>query len=203
MRHDIQSEGFGLRVRPVQMEDAPFIVWLRGLEHVRGRVGDSAVSVASQEAWLERYFEREGDYYFIVETLRGIPLGTHGIYDLVGTAAEKGRHIIRPEVIAGVPAATLVTDIGFERLGLTDMRSNCVATNIPVRSLHLKTGFKQVGVLPAAQIINGQPVDLLQFLLTPSDWARVRPKVLPLAQLAGNGVLEWEKTQVGVRQPWQ
>src|ERR1700679_3747895 len=112
MRHDIQSEGFGMRVRPVRMEDAAFIIWLRNLEHVRGRVGDSATSLAAQKAWMERYFERAGDYYFIVETGDGIPVGTHGLYDLEGTAAEKGRHVIRPEVIAGVPAATLVTDIG-------------------------------------------------------------------------------------------
>jgi RimJ/RimL family protein N-acetyltransferase len=202
MRHDIQFEGFGMRVRPVRMEDAAFIVWLRNLEHVRGRVGDSAGSVAAQEAWLERYFEREGDYYFTVETQGGIPLGTHGIYDLVGTTAVKGRHIIRPEVYAGVPAGTLATDIGFERLGLTEMRSTCVSTNRQVRSLHLKTGFREVGILRAAQMIEGRPADLLQFLLTPEEWKQARPKLIPLAELAGKKVLEWEKTQINVTQPW-
>jgi RimJ/RimL family protein N-acetyltransferase len=202
MRHDIQSKGFGVRVRPVRMQDAAFIVWLRNLEHVRGRVGDSAGSVAAQQAWLERYFEREGDYYFIVETLGGIPLGTHGIYDLVGMAAEKGRHVIRPEVYAGVPAAILVTDIGFERLGLTEMRSNCVSTNRPVRSLHLKSGFREVGILRAAQMIEGRPTDLLQFLLTPQEWVEARPKLVPLAELAGKELLKWEETQRDVTQPW-
>jgi len=79
MQHDIQIEGFGVRLRPVRMEDAPFIVWLRNLEHARGRVGDSASTQQSQETWLQAYFQRAGDYYFIVETPGGIPVGTLAI----------------------------------------------------------------------------------------------------------------------------
>ena len=54
-----------MRLRPVRLEDAAFIVWLRNQEHVKGRVGDSATDVAGQEAWLKKYFTRAGDYYFI------------------------------------------------------------------------------------------------------------------------------------------
>jgi RimJ/RimL family protein N-acetyltransferase len=202
MRHSLKIEGFGVRLRPVRMEDAAFIVWLRNLEYVRGKVGDSATSLAGQVAWLKKYFEREGDYYFIVETPGGIPLGTHGIYDVQGTSAEKGRHIIRPETMAGVPAGLLATDLGFGQLGMSELRATCVSTNVTVRSLHRRSGFKQVGILRAGQTINGQPVDLVQFLLTPEDWAGVRDSLLPLARLAGNLVLEWEKAQAAGNQPW-
>jgi RimJ/RimL family protein N-acetyltransferase len=44
-----------------------------------------------------------------------------------------------------VPAAMLATDIAFERLGLRELRSTCVSNNTKVRSLHLKSGFKEVG----------------------------------------------------------
>jgi len=202
MQHSFQVEDFGVRLRPVRMEDAAFIVWLRSLDYVRGNVGDSAASLAGQEAWLEKYFEREGDYYFIVESPGGIALGTHGIYDVRGTSAEKGRHIIRPEAMAGVPAALLATDLGFGPLGMTELRATCVSTNVAVHSLHRRTGFKDVGIIRAAQIINGRPVDLMQFLLTPEDWARVREPLVPLARLAGTRVLEWEKTQTAGSQPW-
>ena len=60
-----------MRLRPVRIEDAAFIVWLRNLDFVKGNVGDSATDVATQEAWLRAYFEREGDYYFIVESSGG------------------------------------------------------------------------------------------------------------------------------------
>ena len=42
MHHELQMERFGVRPRPVRMEGAPFIVWLGNLDHVNGRVGDSA-----------------------------------------------------------------------------------------------------------------------------------------------------------------
>lgn len=203
MRHDIYLEGFNLRLRPVQMEDAAFIVWLRNLDFVKGKVGDSAADVVGQKAWLKAYFEREGDYYFIVETLGAIPMGTHGLYDLSGTSAEKGRHIIRPEVMAGLPNEILMMDLAFNRLGLSELRSNHVATNRNLYSLHRKCGFKQVGIKRAAQIVGGSPVDLVQYILTADDWAKVCDRLLPLARLAGKQVLDWNNTQSGQRQSWE
>jgi len=186
----------------VRMDDAAFIVWLRNLDYVKGTVGDSAKDVTTQEAWLRAYFEREGDYYFISETLSGLPMGTHGIYDVTRTSAEKGRQIMRPDVMAGVPTAVMATDLAFGILGLSELRSTCVSTNLTVYSLHRKSGFKEVGITRAAQIIDGKPVDLIQFLLTAEDWTKVRVRLLPLARLAGAQVLEWEKTQLGKSQPW-
>ena len=203
MRHDIHLEGFNLRLRPVRIDDAAFIVWLRNLDYVRGNVGDSATDVASQEAWLRNYFEREGDYYFIVESLGGIPLGTHGLYNVTRTSAEKGRHIIRAEVMAGVPAGILTTELAFGGMRLRELRVKMVATNVAVQSLHRKSGFKQVGIVPAAQRIAGQPVDMVEFRITADDWFKVRESQLPLARVAGAQVLEWEKTQSGKRQPWE
>jgi len=203
MRHSLHAENFGVRLRPVQMNDAAFIVWLRNQDYVKGRVGDSATDVAAQEVWLKKYFEREGDYYFIAETPGGIPLGTHGIYDVQGTSAEKGRQIIRAEVMgAGVPAAILVTDLAFGQLGLTELRSNSVSTNFNVHSLHRKFGFRPAGNVRAARIIDGQPVDLLQFLLTAEDWFNVRDRLMPLADVARKLVREWEKTPSARNQPW-
>jgi len=77
-----------------------------------------------------------------------------------------------------------------------------VATNVAVQSLHRKSGFKQVGILPAAQMIAGKPVDMVEFLITAEDWFKVREGQLPLARVAGAQVLDWEKTQLGKRQPW-
>lgn len=193
MQHSLQIEGFGVRLRPVRLDDAAFIVWLRNLDYVKGQVGDSATDVAGQEAWLKNYFKREGDYYFIAETPGGIPLGTHGIYDVRGASAEKGRHVMRPEVMAGIPAAMLATDLAFGRLGMTELRATSVSTNVAVHSLHRKCGFKQLGIARAAQIIDGKPVDLVQFLLAPEDWNKARERLLPLAQYAETHIIQWEK----------
>jgi RimJ/RimL family protein N-acetyltransferase len=196
MKHTVQAEGYGIRLRPVEMEDATFIVWLRNLEHARGRVGDSAADAPAQEAWLKEYFQRRGDYYFILETPGKIPVGAYGIYNLVGASAESGRWVIRPDVPAAIPCAIVAFDqIAFDRLGLTELRVKTVSTNQPVLSLNRKLGFRQTRVERSAQIIGGAPVDLVHFLLEKKDWPPVRDRLLPLARIAERQVLEWEVAQ--------
>src|SRR5262249_51659121 len=150
--------------RPVRLEDSAFIVWLRNLGHAKGRVGDSATDTASQENWLRTYFKREGDYYFIIETDGGLPVGAYGIYDIKDGSGESGRWIIRTDVPAAIPSAMLAFEIAFNQLKLRELRVSTVSTNQTVLSLNKKFGFRQIGVEPAAQIINGQPADLVRFL---------------------------------------
>jgi RimJ/RimL family protein N-acetyltransferase len=195
MRHSIHREAFGVRLRPVREDDAAFIVWLRNLDHAVGRVGDSATDITSQQTWLKAYFERAGDYYFIIETLAGLPVGAYGIYDVADFSAEGGRWIIRRDVPAAIPSAVAIFGIAFEDLGLRELRVRTVSTNQPVLSLNLKFGFHQTGIEPAAQIIGGKAVDLVRFALTPADWARARERVVPLARLAETQVREWERAQ--------
>lgn len=195
MRHSLHVEGFGVRLRPVQVADATFIVWLRNLDHVLGKVGDSACDLAGQQAWLHAYFTREGDYYFIVETLGGIPVGTHGVYDVIGTSAEHGRFIMRPEVPAAMPCLMNSFDLAFGPMGLTELRCTVVSTNQAVLSLHQKLGCRQIKIEPGGRVIGGKPVDMVHFVLLPEDWAKVRERFLPLTRLAEKGVREWEQAQ--------
>jgi RimJ/RimL family protein N-acetyltransferase len=195
MEHNLQAEGFSIRLRPVRLADAAFIVWLRGQEHAKGKVGDSARDTLTQENWLGAYFNRPGDYYFIIETVGGISVGTYGIYDVTGNSAESGRWITHPEVPAAIPSAIVAFEIAFDRLGLDELRVKTVSTNHSVLSLNRKFGFRQTRVEPAAQIIGGRPVDQIHFLLQKQDWPKVRPGLLPLARLAETQVREWERAQ--------
>ena len=195
MRHTLQAEGFGVRLRPVRMDDASFIVWLRHLDHAKGRVGDSATDAAAQERWLKAYFDRQGDYYFIIETLGGIPVGAYGIYDMVGASAESGRWIIRPELPAAIPSAIQAFEIAFERLALRQLRTKTVSTNHAVLSLNRKFGFRQTRVETASQVIGGRSVDQVHFLLKAKDWPPIREVLVPLARLAEKQVQEWEQGQ--------
>ena len=195
MEHTLKAEGFGVRLRPVRMEDAAFIAWLRNLEHVKGRVGDTSSDTAAQEAWLKIYFKREGDYYFIVETAGGIAVGAYGIYDVDAGSAESGRWVIQPEVPAAIPSAMLAFDLAFGDLRLKELRVTTVSTNQPVLSLNRRFGFTEVGVDRGAQVIGGKPVDLVRFLLKAGEWAKPREKMLPLARVAETHVRDWEQTQ--------
>jgi len=204
MRHSLHAEGFGVRLRPVQMNDAAFIVWLRHQDYVKGRVGDSAPDAAGQQKWLETYFQRAGDCYFMVETTGGIPLGTNGLYEISGKNAEWGRYIVRPEIPAALPSAILIFDLAFEKLELHELLARCVSTNLTVHSLVKKCGFRQTETKFASQDIGGRPVDMVHFVLKAGDWPGCRRRLLPLAEFAETQIKEWEKhnhdagTAVGV-----
>jgi RimJ/RimL family protein N-acetyltransferase len=193
MNHTIVTEGFGVRIRPVKMEDASYLVWLRHLEHAKGKVGDSAMDVRGQEEWLREYFKREGDYYFMIETPCGIPMGSFGIYDMVGKSAEFGRWIIAPESPAAIPGAILGIDIGFETLGLQQLRTKVVLTNRRVIQLERRVGFKETNHEPSIQIIGGKPAPLVHMALNAEDWFRNRPKLKAAAVIMSVHVAEWEQ----------
>jgi RimJ/RimL family protein N-acetyltransferase len=195
MQHALQSEGFGVRLRPVRLEDAAFIVWLRNLQHAKGRIGDSAADDASQEAWLRTYFDRQDDYYFVIETLGGIAVGTYGLWDFKEGSAESGRWVTRPEVPAAIGSAILGLDLAFETLGLKEIRVKTVTTNAPVLSLNRKFGMKQTFVEANSQMIGGKMVAQVHFVLSPQDWKAARERLLPLARLAERQVLEWEQEE--------
>jgi RimJ/RimL family protein N-acetyltransferase len=195
MRHSIQAEGFGVRLRPVTVEDAAFIVWLRNLEHVKGKIGDSATNVAAQQAWLQSYFERADDYYFVIETAGGIPVGTHSLYNIAEGRAELGRWVIRPGVQAAVPSHMVAFEIAFNRLGLRALRNATVASNLPVLSISRRFGFEAIGLERGGRRIGGKLVDMMCFVLTAEKWAVTRPGLVAKAQLAGRLVLEWEQAR--------
>jgi RimJ/RimL family protein N-acetyltransferase len=195
MQHSWKAEGFGVRIRPVSLEDAAFIVWLRNLEHTKGKLGDSATGVADQEAWLRTYFLREDDCYFITETLGGRPLGTHGLYNIADGSGEAGRLIIRPDVPAAVPTSFITFDLAFGEMGFKELRGTSVSTNKKVHSYVHKFGFRQTSVETGAKLIAGQPVDIVHFAMTAEEWAKNRAGVLPIARYAEKQILAWEKLQ--------
>jgi RimJ/RimL family protein N-acetyltransferase len=200
MRHSFVAEGFGVRLRPVQLEDAEFIVWLRHLERVQGKLGDSASDVESQKAWLRTYFEREGDYYFLVETLSGIPLGTHGVYGVHGTSAEAGRLIIRTEAPAAVPTSFVTFDLAFDKMGFTEMRGTSIASNVKVHSYVEKFGFRKVRLESGGRVIAGEPVDIVHFAMSAAEWAQNRSRVMPMARYAEAQVRAWDRKQAELRE---
>lgn len=180
----------------MRAEDASFIVWLRGLHHAKGRIGDTTPDIAGQSAWLQTYFERPGDYYFIIETERGIPIGTQGVYDIRGTSAEVGRWVIRPGVQAAIPSYVLILDFAFKQLGLEELRATTIVSNRGMISLNRKVGFEQFRIEPHSRIINGQPVDIVHCVLRAETWFRSREVLVPLAKVAEPLVREWEQDQL-------
>ena len=84
MKHAIQIAGPGFRLRPVELSDASFIVKVRLGEEKRNRfVHPISPDPKLQESWLREYFDRAGDYYFVIENRStGQPEGLVGLYDV-------------------------------------------------------------------------------------------------------------------------
>ena len=189
MKHSLQLEGYGLRLRPVTVGDAQFIIQLRSHPRVLGTVGDTVPDVTNQRRWIESYFERNGDYYFIVETTTGKPVGTIGIYDIVDGIGQWGRWIILPEVSAvGFSSVVLVHQVAFDVLGLTALTGSVVPTNEKVLGFHRRFGAEFTHVEPKSRCIRGEWVDMVWIRVQRVNWPGMFAKLRPLAEVAGRSL---------------
>lgn len=191
MDHSITAEGFGVRLRPVRKDDAVFIAWLRNQDCAKGHIGDTGNEEA-QHAWLEEYFKRPGDYYFIAETVAGTAVGTYGIYNVRRNRADVGRWVCRSGARAGIPSLVLAFNLAFETLALDELHIAVVSTNHRVLSFHQEMGFRQSGITPSALVIGERHVNLVHFLLDAEEWPRLLENITPLAEQAEVQVRKWE-----------
>lgn len=186
MRHDIVLEGYGVRLRPVTLEDAAFIVKLRNMPHAVGRIGDSATTAEMQKKWLEKYFSRDNDYYFIVESLSSVPLGTISVYniDFERHTAEIGRLVMAPGTRSVLAASILRNDFSFYSLGLDMLIACIVSTNKTVLSYNRKLGAEITHIAHNERIIASSPVDMVYLKLTKETWKKKRESLIQLAEQA-------------------
>lgn len=199
MNHSIVAEGYGVRIRPVRINDAGFIVWLRNLEHAKGMVGDTDMNIANQEKWLRTYLKREGDYYFVIETTCGIPVGTFGFYNLTEECAEIGRWIVWPESSAAVPSILMGIDVAIERLCVHKLKLKVVTTNARAIKIYRWIGFRETLIEPDAQIINGKPVDMMHMEMEEEEWEVGRKRLAPVALMTEVQVHKWERSSMATK----
>lgn len=224
MQHSLQAEGFGVRIRPVRLEDAAFIVWLRSLD-TNSQLGDSVGSLADQKAWLRAYFVRPDDFYFIVETLGGVPVGTHSIYDVSGRTVEAGPlgHSSGLSLFSGLNlfsgSAAITPRVrlsgGSGEVGRSIIRTE-VSAAVPASLVTFDLAFGEMGLkelrgtclstndkiashfrtLGFREVIAGQPTDFLHFATTAAEWSHNRERVFPIASYAEKQIRDWDKEQL-------
>jgi len=176
--------GHGLRLRSAGMEDADFILGLRLDASLARFLGDTAPDLDAQREWMRRQEAREGDFYFVIETLAGNPVGNVGLYDIDRQSAEWGRWIIKPGVQAAVGSVLLVFETAFEQLGLERVYSRTVEDNAQVVSFHDSCGLRRTGVEVGGVKLKGVPHNLVVHELTRAEWPAVRERMRPLARVA-------------------
>jgi RimJ/RimL family protein N-acetyltransferase len=188
VKHDLHIHGFAFGLRPITMEDAEFIIQLRGdLERSRF-LHPITLSVEAQRAYLEEYLEREGDYYFAVERHRDNSReGLAAIYnvDMQKRSAEWGRWILRPGSLASVESALRIYEAAFDYLHLDELYCRTITANEGVVSFHDRYGLTRRALLPGHFIIDQMTYDAVEHVLDRQNWPRVRQSMEPIAKKIG------------------
>lgn len=179
MLHSICLTCVRYRLRPVALEDAPFIVALRTDPLLNRFIHEISPRIEDQVAWLDRYFLRPGDYYFIVENADSAePQGTIGLYNAASdsSCAEWGRWILKGGSMAALESAWLIYEAGFSKLRLASLCSRTLAENCGVVSFHDSFGACRAAVLEQHFIIRGEPKSAIEHRVTAVEWPMLRAR---------------------------
>jgi len=181
LRHDIHVDGDVYRLRPVTEADSAFIVDLRGRN---GKyLNRGAATPQAQAAWLQRYFERSGDFYFVIESAHGMTReGLIGLYDIEPSsgAAQWGRWVLQPGSNAAVESALLIYRCAFDLLSLTRVYCRTLEDNVQVVAFHDTCGLDRT-VDSAIIDHNGHQRAAVEHTLARSAWPNLSARLERLA----------------------
>jgi RimJ/RimL family protein N-acetyltransferase len=187
MRHDLILAGPAFRLRPITDADALLVLELRSDTRRNHYLHPIPPHLDEQLAWFARYYERPGDYYFVVERQdSGAAEGVISLYDVApqGDYGEWGRWILRPGSLAAVESAWLIYRCAFEQLGLKRVFCRTVAENVLVISFHDSCGITAKRLLPGHFNLGGKPADAVEHEVTRETWTAINPRLQKLAEVA-------------------
>lgn len=186
MRHDLVIEGYGYRLRPVGDQDAALVVALRSNPELNRYLHASSASIDDQLAWLAQYYQRAGDYYFVLErTDNGQAEGVIAVYDIDAASAsgEWGRWILQPGSMAAVESARLIYQCAFEQLQMQAVYCRTVAENAKVVSFHDSCGISTRRTLPAHFTLGGKAYDAVEHRVSAAEWPELNQRLSKLSQM--------------------
>lgn len=168
MQHRFAIDGFCYKLRPVQLSDAQFILNLRLEDSLRNQyIHEVPNDINIEIQWLQRYFEREGDYFFIIENkLSGLPEGTIAIYDAMDGRAEWGRWVIQKGSLAAVESVALIYKVAFSLMNLQELYCRTIHDNSTVISFHDSLPQKKRGILKGFFELHGKMYDAVEHYVT-------------------------------------
>lgn len=184
-------EGYAFRLRPITDADAALVVELRSNPELNRYLHASSNRVEDQLDWLASYYERAGDYYFVIERRsNGIPEGVVALYNinLISNSGEWGRWILKHGSLAAVESAYLIYRTAFEFFGLSNVFCCTVAENVKVVSFHDSCGIIKRRLLPQHFELGGHRHDAVEHDVDLVNWSDIKPRLEKLAQLTARRV---------------
>jgi RimJ/RimL family protein N-acetyltransferase len=187
VKHDISIQGDVFRLRPVNQDDAKFIADLRSTDSTRLKyINRGNGQKEDQEAWLLDYFNRDGDYYWIIErSSDGTAHGTISLYNIDDNnkTAEWGRWILRKGSVAAVESTMLVFSIALDIMHLESVYSLTVAENASVVSFHDNSGVYREALIKGYFLLDGSEYDAVRHRLTRLNYPEVKRRLGRLSSM--------------------
>jgi len=141
---DYKLEGKYVTLRSVEESDAEFILSVRNDPRISKYLPPLTVTIEQQQQWISKQREDKDSYYFLLETPSGEPIGTLGIYDIVGDHGEGGRSCCIGEPFASIEASVLLNDFIFETLKLSYTTIWVYEGNKSVLALNKSFGYEWI-----------------------------------------------------------
>jgi RimJ/RimL family protein N-acetyltransferase len=139
-------QGKTLVFRDAAVDDAEFILGLRTDELKSRHLSRTSGALADQQAWLAGYGQRDGEAYFVIESLAGEKLGTVRLYDAQGDSFCWGSWILSDAApsSAAIESALMVYAYALDTLGFTNAHFQVNLANERVCAFHERFGAQRV-----------------------------------------------------------
>lgn len=159
-------------MRPVTVDDAQFIIDVRLEDAERNQfIHRISEDLSAQQGWIDRYLERDDDYYFVVENKLGRQAeGLISIYDIADGRAEWGRWVIAKGSFAATESLELMFKAGFDHLHLDELFCRTIADNRRVVSIHDSLPQLTRGRLDKFVLLNGVHHDVIEHYTNPTHY---------------------------------
>lgn len=165
MQHNYIITGYCFRLRPISLNDVDFILELRTNPNLNKYINYTSKNIQIQIAWLQEYFKRNNDYYFVVENIKNNEkVGLIAVYniDYTNLVAEWGRWVIKPNSLATIESVLLMYKFAFNILNLNQVYSKTCASNYKVVSFHDSIKFSKKQILKDNIIVNNHLTYFIQ-----------------------------------------
>ena len=132
--------GKNINLRIATERDAAFILELRLNETLNKFIGKTDPSEEVQKKWIQKAYERNNDFHFIIEDKNSNPFGTVALYNInfETGVAEWGRWVMKPNVAVyfSVESMILILWFAFRKIGLKKLEGGANNKNVPVVNFH-------------------------------------------------------------------
>lgn len=183
MRHNLHLSGFAYRMRPIEEGDAEFVLNLRLNTDLNQYLHKTSPHIEDQLEWMNVYFKRADDFYFVVEDFSGLPHGLTALYNFERDAkqAEWGRWVMRKDSRAALDCTVMTYDLAFAQLELERVISRTEIDNTRVISFHTNVGSERFG-----EVFGNEGEHWIEQHMDAQRWKNCRMRVAQLAKYSAD-----------------